>query len=169
MAAPGTWLVLVVVAVSAASAEVVSFGHCPEYRVNGTVQPRRCSVQTAMVHPCKEASSHRPCKVRQTKSAGISFTYTTESAAEELLSQAFWHSPHGDLPFLGMDTHACRYTHCPAVPGARGNYTYNLNISRAYPTGVYDVMWKLWGKGKPSAKFECCFIVQIKITSPKAG
>uniref|UniRef100_A0A182LRG2 MD-2-related lipid-recognition domain-containing protein n=1 Tax=Anopheles culicifacies TaxID=139723 RepID=A0A182LRG2_9DIPT len=86
-----------------------------------------------------------------------------EFAADELTADVSWTRTNFDLPFVGMDTEACKHTNCPVASGNRQTYAYNLPIKKEYPPQHYDVKWKLVSKNKES----CCFIVQINIARKK--
>ncbi|XP_049768814.1 MD-2-related lipid-recognition protein-like [Schistocerca cancellata] len=154
-------LLLMMTAASVAG-EIVEFLQCPDYKMDGAVVSRNCSVHAVRVHPCAEAAYGQPCKIRKGQAAGISFSYTPDESAEQVKAVAYWHGNMGDVAFQGMDTDGCHFTSCPLTAGARANYSYDLQISRKFPSREYSVMWKLWNKGEP-VKFECCFIVRIKI------
>ncbi|XP_049841384.1 MD-2-related lipid-recognition protein-like [Schistocerca gregaria] len=148
--------------VAACVAEEVTFRNCNEKGLDDVGTSRNCSIHQVTVNPCREAAQNKPCRLAKGRSAGISFTYTPDESADELVSVASWKGPLMNAKFEGMDTDACHFTSCPVTGGQTSNYTFNLTLGRRIPTREYDVMWKLWNKGE-ERKFECCFLITIKI------
>lgn len=74
-----------------------------------------------------------------------------------------------DMPFMGMDTDACKYTNCPVVEQATQTWQYTLFILDSYPKGSYTVKMKLWDNTSgASSAHECCFKLDIKIVWRKS-
>lgn len=47
--------------------------------------------------------------------------------------RVFWASDI-DLPLVGMETDACKFTSCPIVKGEKRSYDFTLPISRKFPS-----------------------------------
>uniref|UniRef100_A0AAG5DNI6 MD-2-related lipid-recognition domain-containing protein n=1 Tax=Anopheles atroparvus TaxID=41427 RepID=A0AAG5DNI6_ANOAO len=135
------------------SAEVVNFKSC-------IGEVNKCTINEVSITPCPEAEEGRACTVYRGTNVSITFDFTPEFAAKELSADVSWTQPSMDLPFIGMDTEACKYTSCPAESGKRQTYSYDLPIKKSYPPKHYDVKWKLTSENKDS----CCLVVQINIT-----
>ncbi|XP_040170042.1 MD-2-related lipid-recognition protein-like [Anopheles arabiensis] len=143
---------IVALCLNVAWAEVVNFKKCPG--------EEKCTIHEVSISPCPEAAEGVACTVYRGTNVSISFDFTPEFAANELTADVSWTQPNFDLPFVGMDTAACKSTKCPTVSGTRQTYAYDLPIKKSYPPKHYDVKWKLTGENSES----CCFIVQINIT-----
>lgn len=87
-------------------------------------------------------------------------TLPAEFDASSFKGKAFWANGIIDLPLAGMETNACEFTQCPIVSGRSQSYSYNLLLSRSFPTGGYDVKWKLYVEDKNEV---CCGIFKIKL------
>lgn len=66
-----------------------------------------------------------------------------------------------DLPLLGMDYDACKYTTCPVAVGKQQKYKYDLLIAKSFPAATYDVKYKLINDDND--KEQCCILIKIKI------
>ncbi|XP_033208380.1 MD-2-related lipid-recognition protein-like [Belonocnema kinseyi] len=141
---------------SSAFAEIVQWQACP----TSPNAPLNCTVHEVRVDPCKEADQGKPCKIKRGIDASISFDFTPNFDATTAESRAYWVSPLMDLPFVGMETDACKATQCPIVKAQKKSYTMHLPIAKSFPIRAYDVKWKLWNDKEQ----DCCFIFQIKLT-----
>lgn len=83
-----------------------------------------------------------------------------EFSSDSLHSRAYWDNGLVDLPLLDMETDGCKTTTCPIVEGNRQTYSYDLKLSRAFPTGVYLVKWRLTGENDDD---QCCFKFKIQL------
>ncbi|XP_053671701.1 ecdysteroid-regulated 16 kDa protein-like [Anopheles nili] len=138
--------------ICAANAEVVNFKNCPG--------EAKCTFNEVAISPCPEAAEGRTCTVYRGSNISITFDFTPEFNANVLTADVSWTQPAFDLPFIGMDTEACKHTACPAQSGKRQTYVYELPIKKSYPPKHYDVKWKLTSENNDT----CCMIVQINIT-----
>ncbi|XP_052860713.1 MD-2-related lipid-recognition protein-like [Anopheles cruzii] len=134
-------------------AEVINFQKCPGVE-------EKCSIRQVSVTPCPDAAKELPCTILRGSNVSISFDFTPKFAANELTADVSWTQPAFDLPFIGMDTAACKHTACPVESGKQQHYSYDLNIKKSYPPQHYDVKWKLTSENNES----CCFILQINIS-----
>lgn len=107
-----------------AAAEVVPHTACAD--ATGS-----CAVHEVRVDGCRSVQNG-VCKIKRGNTPVFSFDYTPEFTATTAHGQVYWMSPEGDLPFVGMDTEACKFTACPLNGGARQTYTYNFETSRKY-------------------------------------
>ncbi|XP_070164106.1 MD-2-related lipid-recognition protein [Polyergus mexicanus] len=144
-----------ILALSTVYAEVVHWTACPNPENVISV----CTVHEVRVNPCREAEERKPCSLKKSRNASISFDYTSEFSGDLLFSRAYWASEIVDLPFLGMPLDACTSTVCPATPGQKQTYSVILPISKKFPARTYDLKWKLWNEQEQ----ECCFMFQIKL------
>ncbi|KAI5700176.1 hypothetical protein M8J75_015338 [Diaphorina citri] len=78
----------------------------------------------------------------------------------KLIGQAHKAGLLQDLPLVGMDTDACKFTKCPVVAGVRQTYSYPMEIKAEYPEGAYTVKWKLWNENDPIVQ-SCCLKFNI--------
>ncbi|XP_050097549.1 MD-2-related lipid-recognition protein-like [Anopheles aquasalis] len=147
---------LVALSLQSVAAEVINFRQCPG--------EAKCAITDVSITPCPEAAEGRACVVYSGSNVTISFDFTPAFSSNELTADVYWTQPAIDLPFIGMDPAACKYTACPVTKDTKQNYTYDLNIKKSYPARQYDVKWKLVGE---NAGDECCFILQINITKKK--
>ncbi|XP_011697884.1 PREDICTED: MD-2-related lipid-recognition protein-like [Wasmannia auropunctata] len=146
---------VLILALSAAYAEVVHFTSCPSSSEENT----ECTIHEVRVDPCREAEEQKPCSIKKGRNASISFDYTTQFSGN-VSSRAYWASEIVDLPFLGMPLDACRTsTICPVTPGQKQSYSVFLPISKKFPARTYDLKWKLWNEQDQG----CCFMFQIKL------
>uniref|UniRef100_A0A182RKT1 ML domain-containing protein n=1 Tax=Anopheles funestus TaxID=62324 RepID=A0A182RKT1_ANOFN len=148
-------VVLLALCLQVASGEVVNFQKCPG--------EEKCTIHEVSITPCTEAAEGTACTVYRGTNVSITFDFTPNFAANELTADVSWTRPNFDLPFIGMDTAACKHTNCPVSSGNRQTYAYDLPIKKEYPPQHYDVKWKLTSENKDS----CCLIVQINITRKK--
>ncbi|EDS45755.1 conserved hypothetical protein [Culex quinquefasciatus] len=148
-------IALVGLLVATVGAEVVDFGTCP-----GTM---KCTVHEVRISPCPEAAKQKPCTVIKGKNATIEFDYTPEWASQEAKAKAWWTTPATDLPFIGMDEKACKFTGCPIAAGQKQSYSYELPILKTFPTRAYDVKWQLLNEDGE----QCCFIIPIVIKTKR--
>ncbi|XP_008470682.1 MD-2-related lipid-recognition protein [Diaphorina citri] len=78
----------------------------------------------------------------------------------KLIGQAHKAGLLQDLPLVGMDTDACKFTKCPVVAGVQQTYSYPMEIKAEYPEGAYTVKWKLWNENDPIVQ-SCCLKFNI--------
>ncbi|EDS45756.1 conserved hypothetical protein [Culex quinquefasciatus] len=97
------------------------------------------------------------------QNATISFDYTAGFDAKVATAKAWWTMPSLDLPFIGMDNDACKYTGCPIVAGRKQAYSYELPIMKIFPSRAYDVKWQLLNENGE----QCCFIIPIVIKNKR--
>ncbi|XP_052563062.1 MD-2-related lipid-recognition protein-like [Culex pipiens pallens] len=123
----------------------------------------KCTIHELRVNPCPEVAKHKPCVLVKGQNATISFDYTAGFDAKVATAKAWWTMPSLDLPFIGMDNDACKYTGCPIVAGRKQTYSYELPIMKLFPSRAYDVKWQLLNeKGE-----QCCFIIPIVIKNKR--
>lgn len=66
------------------------------------------------------------------------FDHSADFDANTAISEVYWASPEGDIPFAGMNRAACEHTTCPLQRTTKNLYTYSLLIDKKYPA----VGWK---------------------------
>uniref|UniRef100_A0A182WG50 MD-2-related lipid-recognition domain-containing protein n=1 Tax=Anopheles minimus TaxID=112268 RepID=A0A182WG50_9DIPT len=120
--------VLLALCLHVVSGEVVNFQKCPG--------EEKCTIHEVSITPCPEAAEGTACTVYRGANVSITFDFTPKFAADELAADVSWARTNFDLPFVGMDTEACKHTNCPVVSDNRQTYTYNLPIKKEYPPKV---------------------------------
>ncbi|CAD7088495.1 unnamed protein product [Hermetia illucens] len=134
--------------------DVVQFSNCPN-----TVGS--CKINEVRISPCPEAATGEACKFRRGRSAEIHFDFVPDFDSPTVEGRVFWASDI-DLPLVGMETDACKFTSCPIVKGEKRSYDFTLPISRKFPSGAYDIKWRITGTNPEQQ--QCCFITKIKLT-----
>ncbi|XP_058795440.1 MD-2-related lipid-recognition protein-like [Phymastichus coffea] len=154
-----SWIGLLILAACldlAVHAEVVPFKACPETKTNF------CTINEIRVDPCKEAAQGKACVLKKGEDATISYDFTPKFESKNLESRAFWSNQLIDLPFMGMETNACKEgTTCPLKKDAQNTYKIKLPILKEYPARPFDVKFKLWNTDKDEEN--CCFMIQVKL------
>ncbi|XP_076241655.1 MD-2-related lipid-recognition protein [Calliopsis andreniformis] len=148
--------VFLVVAISAACAEVVPWRPCLNVDPNA---PPNCTIHEVIVEPCKEAAEGKPCKLKRGIVSNVTAHYTPAFSTNNIQGRIFWASQVMDIPFLGLDPNVCLATTCPIVAGQRNMYHTEVAILKKYPVRMYDLKWRIWNEHQQ----ECCFLFQIKI------
>ncbi|XP_049294026.1 MD-2-related lipid-recognition protein-like isoform X3 [Anopheles funestus] len=148
-------VVLLALCLHLASGEVVNFQKCPG--------EEKCTIHEVSYRPCPEAAEGNPCLVYRGTNVSITFDFTPNFNANELTADVSWTRPLYDLPYVDMDTTACKHTNCPVVSGNRQTYTYAMPIKKGYFLQDYDIKWKLASENGDA----CCFIIKIKIVKKK--
>lgn len=139
MKALGTVIILALLSCLIAGEEV-TFYPCSD-------ETTTCKIQQVNVSPCAEAAAGKPCKLKRGNTATISFEYKPFFEADsDLVTDAFWASPDGDLPWAGVDKTACSYTACPILKDATNVFSYNVKVDKyAPPVSSFD-LWLLLRK-----------------------
>ncbi|KAF5301412.1 hypothetical protein FQA39_LY02141 [Lamprigera yunnana] len=132
---------------SAVVCEIVTLENCAENK-------DKCTVNEVQIDPCSEAASKKPCKIKRGKPASITIDYTPHFSCDRLTGEA----TYLDQLLPQMETDACKTTTCPVVSGTTQKYTYNLMISRKFPSGIFNVKWTLTGANDDD---QCCVIMKI--------
>jgi hypothetical protein len=61
-------------------------------------------------------------------------------AATAVTGRAFWANRMLELPLPNMNTNACATMKCPLQPNVAQTYTYNLPVSRGFPTVCIHIL-----------------------------
>lgn len=61
------------------------------------------------------------------------------------MSRAYWSAAFVDLPFVGMDTDACKYATCPIVAEQQNHYNYTLDIDKKFIAVSRNIYCKMIG------------------------
>ncbi|KAF5285629.1 hypothetical protein FQR65_LT13110 [Abscondita terminalis] len=133
--------------ISAVVCEIVTVENCAPNK-------DKCNIDEVRVDPCAEAASKKPCKIKRGKPASVEIDYTPHFSADTMLAKA----TYLDQLLPGMDTDGCKTTQCPVVAENKQTYTYNLNIARKFPSGIFNVHWSLTGANEED---QCCVIIKI--------
>ncbi|XP_046442945.1 ecdysteroid-regulated 16 kDa protein-like [Daphnia pulex] len=116
------------------------------------------TIKEVRITPCPEAAQRRPCILKKGTNVTIEVDFEPTVAATAVTGRAFWANRMLELPLPNMNTNACATMNCPLQPNVAQTYTYNLPVSRGFPTRRYDVRWKL-----TAAPFNMCFQFPIQI------
>ncbi|BES93393.1 coagulation [Nesidiocoris tenuis] len=149
-------LALVLVAGLAVSETLSNYNYCD------STGKDECEITNVQVIPCPEALTGEPCKVKRGTSATLSFDFTPHWASSgPLKTRAYW-AHILDLPFVGMDTDACKYTSCPYVDGQKNSYNFTLELAKQYIAQRYDIKFRIWEEEAEPRK-ECCLLFKLKL------
>ncbi|GLV35790.1 Niemann-Pick type C-2g [Carabus blaptoides fortunei] len=118
--------------------EVVKFSDCTDNDPKGV-----CTVHQLRINPCKEAASNKACKLKKGTTSTLQMDFTTLVPIDTMKGLPYWASVT-DLPFVGMDSDACKFTACPIGQNVNQTYDFQLTIAKSLPRGTFDVKWKFW-------------------------
>ncbi|KAF6205702.1 hypothetical protein GE061_019875 [Apolygus lucorum] len=140
------------------SGELIAYDKCEAAGTPG------CDISNLQINPCPEAASNEPCKIKRGSSATLTYNFTPRWApgAGAIKTRAYW-AAVVDLPFLGMDSDACKFTTCPIVKDQQNFYNFTLFIEKKYPAQKYDIKFRIW-EDEAEPKKECCVVFQLKLT-----